>query len=923
MTKAQIQKIKDELNAAWQAGKIHADEYFDTLDLLDSAPEMFFFEAARVLGQTNKEEPRKGPDPGERAADRAVSDIEKKVRKVYGAASTEMKGNLKQLEKYYENELENKRNELRTGKIDQDEFNSWVRGQLLQQKIMKERIDQCTGTLLHANEKALGIVNGERLSVFAENANFQSYQLDKQIGLNLMFSVYDETTAERLLRDNPDLLPPKKINGKKDKAWNQHRITAAVAQAVIQGDSIPKLAARIAGDSALDNMNAMIRYARTAMTGAQNAGRQEMLQQATAMGIKCKKCWLATLDHRTRDSHARLDGETVDVDKSFSNGLDFPGDPNGDPGEIWNCRCTMTYEYDGYESSAAEVLRRDNETGELIHDMTYQEWKRMNAPVPEKRTEEKKEPEKQPAPYFDEIMKKANALPRSETAYGDGDKKNLLPMADSTLSDQAHRIFMSMSEEEERKLTREITMKISDLKTEQSEVFVDRIEELAEAFNGRNVTGARTDEYDGITVAKWQGEYIVLDGNNRTNLAILKGQKDLDVMLIDFDDNSELRDRVEEIVKRSPVQGKDITGTWHPRPGDFRFEIEDVINAQGFDGLPRIVDEYEFNAAVRESKFVAQRSYSATGQDTLDSYRDMLYNGKWYVDCSEGGAQYGQGMYCAADYTGKITDGMKEEMQHYRDLNEGRQGNPQRDYAQEVYLQEVKKVSIPIEEKYRDALMDEFGITDHWTKGKPEREYVKDWIEKNPEESKRLKKDLEEGQRRGVEKGTEIDRMSKEEFRQKFPNKAPCSYTETFTLTPDAKIITYADAYKLNNEYKNEYRPRLMQKEIEKLSEDEQVIWARETRTQMPGIDPVETIRKAKAIEEKLGEEKYQAIAKKAFEMQDKIQEQYDRECKDLNIGAVVAMHGYDAINASEHGQSGSYTVILNRTKCIFRRDTK
>ena len=39
-----------------------------------------------------------------------------------------------------------------------------------------------------------------------------------------------------------------------------------------------------------------------------------------------------------------------------------------------------------------------------------------------------------------------------------------------------------------------------------------------------------------------------------------------------------------------------------------------------------------------------------------------------------------------------------------------------------------------------------------------------------------------------------------------------------------------------------------------------------------------------------------------------------------LNDGELAALLGYDAINAEGHGQSGSYTVILNRTKTIFKK---
>jgi uncharacterized protein with gpF-like domain len=44
-------------------------------------------------------------------------------------------------------------------------------------------------------------------------------------------------------------------------------------------------------------------------------------------------------DDRVRDSHANLDGDVVDWDKTFDNQLSFPRDPSGEPGETINCRC--------------------------------------------------------------------------------------------------------------------------------------------------------------------------------------------------------------------------------------------------------------------------------------------------------------------------------------------------------------------------------------------------------------------------------------------------------------------------------------------------------------------------------------------------------------------------------------------------------
>lgn len=120
------------------------------------------------------------------------------------------------------------------------------------------------------------------------------------------------------------------------------------------------------------------------------------------------------------------------------------------------------------------------------------------------------------------------------------------------------------------------------------------------------------------------------------------------------------------------AQGKDITDIWKRRPEQFDFEIEDVISAQGFDGKPRVVSKEEFDKAVKAANggngFIAQRTYSAPNQETLDAYREQLYNGKWYVDCSTGGSVFGQGMYCAGDYGFEITGSVQNDINQYQML---------------------------------------------------------------------------------------------------------------------------------------------------------------------------------------------------------------------------------------------------------------
>jgi HK97 family phage portal protein len=58
------------------------------------------------------------------------------------------------------------------------------------------------------------------------------------------------------------------------------------------------------------------------------------------LGGKATKTW-RTNSSNSRKSHSRMDGETVDLDKKFSNGLNWPGDPAKGADEVAGCECTV------------------------------------------------------------------------------------------------------------------------------------------------------------------------------------------------------------------------------------------------------------------------------------------------------------------------------------------------------------------------------------------------------------------------------------------------------------------------------------------------------------------------------------------------------------------------------------------------------
>lgn len=109
---------------------------------------------------------------------------------------------------------------------------------------------------------------------------------------------------------------------------------------MLQGESVQKITRRLVNVTSMSK-TAAIRNARTACTCAENTGRQTAYEEAARKGLILQKRWLCTVDARTRSSHAHLDGETVPYNERFSNGLRFPGDPQGRPEEVYNCRCTL------------------------------------------------------------------------------------------------------------------------------------------------------------------------------------------------------------------------------------------------------------------------------------------------------------------------------------------------------------------------------------------------------------------------------------------------------------------------------------------------------------------------------------------------------------------------------------------------------
>lgn len=118
------------------------------------------------------------------------------------------------------------------------------------------------------------------------------------------------------------------------------KIASEVSRGIATGMSFKDVAKQIENQSRI-GYNKAVRIARTEGHRIQTTAAMDAMESAKDKGADVVKQWDATLDGNTRESHVAVDGQIREVDKPFSNGLMYPGDPAGGAGEVVNCRCAL------------------------------------------------------------------------------------------------------------------------------------------------------------------------------------------------------------------------------------------------------------------------------------------------------------------------------------------------------------------------------------------------------------------------------------------------------------------------------------------------------------------------------------------------------------------------------------------------------
>ena len=325
-------------------------------------------------------------DLGHKLTDAELAKLERRIAELYRETGEELQATIDayfdQFKKRDE-EMKALIGTVQNGKEwTEADYKNWRLNQIGRGKRYQAMRDKVARRATDANAVAVSYTNDATPGIYSLNRNYSAYTIEQVAG-NVGFDLWDEQTVKRLIVEQPDLMPyyPPKRALKRgiDLAYGKKQITASVTSSILQGKSIKHMADDLQKRITTMSRDSAIRTARTAVTGAQNAGRMDSYAAAEKMGIKLKKQWLATLDNKTRHAHAMLDGQQADIDKPFKvDGYEimFPGDTSAPGYLVYNCRCTTTAVVEGVDPSTAQRRARNADTGqtEVISNMSYAEW---------------------------------------------------------------------------------------------------------------------------------------------------------------------------------------------------------------------------------------------------------------------------------------------------------------------------------------------------------------------------------------------------------------------------------------------------------------------------------------------------------------------------------------------------------------------
>lgn len=334
-------------------------------------------------------------DKGHKFTDKEIERLENILKRHYGKTNKAVTQILSEYLKQYEDRIAEYEERVDSGEMTEQQYEDAVYMLITTGNEWAQTEDQIVSEYVKADASAMEIVGASMITIYLYNALYKSQRMNSRASAK--FSLDFE--LPRIFRDKDSpfaiitdllngrafrrMLPPPNPDKMKDRLWHRIKLNSIVRQGIRKGKSINKIAEDLERLTGMD-IKAAFRAARTACTNAENSAKLDaMIAFRDKYGIDVKKMWYATLDGRTRTHHREIHGEIRELEEKFSNNLLFPADPNGNPSEVYNCRCTMLEIIEGVDTSIA-----DAPSGKSREEWLKEKPKSKPYPIPKKYRKE-------------------------------------------------------------------------------------------------------------------------------------------------------------------------------------------------------------------------------------------------------------------------------------------------------------------------------------------------------------------------------------------------------------------------------------------------------------------------------------------------------------------------------------------------------
>lgn len=266
------------------------------------------------------------------------------LEKTYNQSLKEINAKTKELQKQIDKLQMGLMNGEMTEK-EKEQMQSMIRSKVYQKQYQEQLKKQVSSILDAMHKESYKTISSYLDGCYEQGFLGAMYDMQGQ-GVPLIFPIDQEAMVKAVQLDS-------KVSGGlysslgEDVTALKKTITATVSRGIATGMTYSQIAQQIKGkmvgvyDSAGGALYRATTIARTEGHRIQVQSAMDACYKAKDKGADVVKQWDATLDGNTRDSHARVDGEVRELDEKFSNGLMFPGDPNGGVAEVVNCRCAL------------------------------------------------------------------------------------------------------------------------------------------------------------------------------------------------------------------------------------------------------------------------------------------------------------------------------------------------------------------------------------------------------------------------------------------------------------------------------------------------------------------------------------------------------------------------------------------------------